>query len=78
MIKLIAVNMSGTYFRDEETYDKVRFKNIFKKMRGDNIKFVITSGMPFSKLKALFSKSNKCLLLRRMEPILFQKMMNYL
>lgn len=45
-IKLIAVDLDGTFLRDDKSYDKERFTRQFERMRKQNIHFVVASGNP--------------------------------
>lgn len=50
-MKLIAVDMDGTFLNDNNEYDEIRFKHIYDKMRLDNIRFVVASSNHPSYLK---------------------------
>lgn len=55
-MKLIAVDMDGTFLNDNNEYDEVRFKHIYDKMRLDNIRFVVASSNHPSYLKKFFAE----------------------
>ena len=44
MIKLIAVDMDGTFLRDDKSYDEEKFSGIYQKLEKKDIKFNIASG----------------------------------
>lgn len=54
MIKLIAVDLDGTFLRDDQTYDQERFKKIFSKIKKDKIKFVVASVNQYSQVNSQF------------------------
>lgn len=43
-IKMVAVDVDGTFMRSDYTYDQVRFDKIFKKMKEIGCHFVVASG----------------------------------
>ena len=43
-VKLIAVDMDGTFLSDAKTYNRPRFLNQYQRMREQNIRFVVASG----------------------------------
>lgn len=43
-IKLIAVDMDGTFLSDAKTYNRPRFLAQYQRMREQNIRFVVASG----------------------------------
>ena len=53
-IKLIAVDMDGTFLSDEKTYDRERFKRQYKQLKELGIHFVIASGNQLYRLHAYF------------------------
>lgn len=55
LIKLIAVDMDGTFLNDNKEYDKTRFAAQLKKMTERDIKFVVASGNQFYTLNNYFS-----------------------
>lgn len=54
-IKLIAVDMDGTFLNREMTYNKTRFAALYKKMKEQGIKFVAASGNPLPQLTYYFA-----------------------
>ncbi|KRL37861.1 Cof-type HAD-IIB family hydrolase [Liquorilactobacillus uvarum] len=54
-IKMIAVDMDGTFLNDHNTYDQERFKKIFKYLKQRGIHFVAASGSQFQRLQMQFS-----------------------
>lgn len=53
-IKMIAVDMDGTFLNDQKQYNTQRFKVLFDKMRSKNIKFVVASGNQYFQLRSFF------------------------
>lgn len=53
-IKMIAVDMDGTFLNDKKEYNFYRFKKIFKDMEDKNIKFVVASGNQYFQLRSFF------------------------
>ncbi|MCE4052110.1 Cof-type HAD-IIB family hydrolase [Bacillus sp. Au-Bac7] len=53
-IKLIAVDMDGTFLNNEMEYDKERFFKQYKKMKALGIHFVVASGNQYYQLKSFF------------------------
>ncbi len=54
MIKLIAVDMDGTFLTTQKTYDHARFAKIFAQLTARKIKFVVASGNQFAQLASFF------------------------
>lgn len=53
-IKLVAVDIDGTFVRSDYTYDVPRFKKILKKMNQAGCHFVVASGNQYYQLRDLF------------------------
>ncbi|QAT66203.1 HAD-IIB family hydrolase [Bacillus glycinifermentans] len=53
-IKLIAVDMDGTFLDDEIKYNKERFMKQYRELKARGIKFVVASGNPYYQLKSFF------------------------
>lgn len=53
-IKLVAVDIDGTFVRSDYTYDTVRFQNIFMRMKNAGCNFVVASGNQYYQLRDLF------------------------
>lgn len=53
-IKLVAVDIDGTFVRSDYTYDTVRFQNIFMRMKNAGCSFVVASGNQYYQLRDLF------------------------
>jgi HAD-superfamily hydrolase, subfamily IIB len=53
-IKLIAVDMDGTFLDDNMEYNRKRFSNLYQKMLAENIKFVVASGNQYYQLRSFF------------------------
>ncbi|KRL91540.1 Cof-type HAD-IIB family hydrolase [Lactobacillus kalixensis] len=56
MIKLVAVDMDGTFLRDDKTYDEDRFAKIYQRLTKNNIQFVVASGNQYFQLCSFFEK----------------------
>lgn len=54
MIKMVVVDMDGTFLRDDRTYDQERFSTLFKQMQDQQIRFVAASGSQFQRLQNEF------------------------
>lgn len=55
-IKMIAVDMDGTFLNKESTYDKERFLKIYQTLKERNIRFVVASGNPLKQLQGKFDE----------------------
>ncbi|WP_318503889.1 Cof-type HAD-IIB family hydrolase [Bacillus sp. T3] len=55
-IKLIAVDMDGTFLNDKMKYDYERFTNLYEKMKEKGIRFVVASGNQYYQLKSFFGE----------------------
>ncbi|MEG0367351.1 MAG: Cof-type HAD-IIB family hydrolase [Coprobacillus sp.] len=53
-IKMIAVDMDGTFLNNHSTYDKERFQKIYNVLKERRIHFVVASGNPYKQLQATF------------------------
>nr|WP_318000610.1 HAD hydrolase family protein [uncultured Faecalibacillus sp.] len=53
-IKLVAVDIDGTFVRSDYSYDVERFKRIWKKMKEVGCHFVVASGNQYYQLRDLF------------------------
>ncbi|MBO9483495.1 Cof-type HAD-IIB family hydrolase [Salinisphaera sp. G21_0] len=53
-IKLIAVDMDGTFLNDNKTYNRERFLEQFKTLKARGIRFVVASGNQYYKLRSYF------------------------
>lgn len=54
MIKLIAVDMDGTFLRDDKSYDEEKFTRIYQKLEKKDIKFTIASGNQYYQIATFF------------------------
>ncbi|USE36229.1 Cof-type HAD-IIB family hydrolase [Endozoicomonas sp. SCSIO W0465] len=54
VIKLIAVDMDGTFLKDNKTYNRERFLEQFKALKARGIRFVVASGNQYYKLRSYF------------------------
>ncbi|MEO1769235.1 FMN hydrolase/5-amino-6-(5-phospho-D-ribitylamino)uracil phosphatase [Enterococcus sp. 665A] len=55
-IKMIAVDMNGTFLNDQKTYNRQR---LFRQMQEKGIKFVVASGNQYDQLKSFFPDSHE-------------------
>lgn len=53
-IKMVAVDIDGTFVRSDYTYDVYRFQRIFSRMRQAGCHFVVASGNQYYQLRDLF------------------------
>ncbi len=58
-IKLVAVDMDGTFARDDYTYDIPRFQEILEWMRSVECQFVVASGNQYYQLRSHFPKDHE-------------------
>jgi len=54
MIKLIAVDMDGTFLNSMMDYNRERFKRLYKEMKEKGIHFVVASGNQYYQLRSFF------------------------
>lgn len=54
MTKLIAVDMDGTFLRDDKSYDKEKFAGIYQELKKRNIKFTVASGNQYYQIISFF------------------------
>ncbi|OKP77585.1 hypothetical protein A3844_29630 [Paenibacillus helianthi] len=53
-IKLIAVDMDGTFLDDKKNYNQKWFKQLYAVMKAKDVHFVVASGNQYYKLKSIF------------------------
>lgn len=53
-VKLIAVDMDGTFLTHDNQYDKERFMKQYEKMKEEGIHFVVASGNQYYQLRSFF------------------------
>ncbi|MGY4583642.1 hydroxymethylpyrimidine pyrophosphatase-like HAD family hydrolase [Ewingella americana] len=53
-VKLIAVDMDGTFLDDDKKYNKTRFLSQYAQLKQLGIKFVVASGNQYFQLKSFF------------------------
>ena len=53
-IKLVAVDVDGTFVRSDYSYDVPRFQKIFARMKAAGCRFVVVSGNQYYQLRDLF------------------------
>ena len=56
MIKLVAVDVDGTFIRSNYTWDEARFEKIFARMKKAGCNFVVASGNQYYQLREIFDK----------------------
>lgn len=56
MIKLVAVDIDGTFMRSNYTYDVPRFEKILARMTAAGCNFVVASGNQYYQLRNIFDK----------------------
>lgn len=56
MIKLVAVDIDGTFMRTDYTYNVELFEKIFARMKELNCNFVVASGNQYYQLREIFKK----------------------
>ncbi|MBZ2399666.1 Cof-type HAD-IIB family hydrolase [Erwinia amylovora] len=54
MIKMIAVDMDGTFLDDKKTYNKARFLPLYQQLKQRDIKLVVASGNQYYQLISFF------------------------
>jgi hydroxymethylpyrimidine pyrophosphatase-like HAD family hydrolase len=55
-VKIIAVDMDGTFLNEEKQYNKARFLKQYQQLQQRGIHFVVASGNQLSTLKITFLK----------------------
>lgn len=53
-VRLIAVDMDGTFLDDQMSYDRTRFARLHRVMRERGIRFVVASGNQYFQLRSFF------------------------
>ena len=53
-VKLVAVDVDGTFVRSDYTYDVPRFRRILERMKKAGCNFVVASGNQYYQLRDLF------------------------
>ena len=53
-LKLVAVDIDGTFARTDYTYDIPRFKAVLSRMKAVDCQFVVASGNQYYQLRSLF------------------------
>lgn len=53
-VKLIAVDMDGTFLDDSKNYNRARFAKQYARMKEQGIRFVVASGNQYFQLKSFF------------------------
>ena len=55
-IKMIAVDMDGTFLNRQSKYDHERFLKVYEQLKQKNIRFVVASGNPYKQLQGNFEE----------------------
>lgn len=64
MIKVVAVDMDGTFLNPDNDYDRQKFEVIFSKLEEKGIKFIVASGNQYYQIRSFFpNKDNKIIYL---------------
>ncbi|WP_312837048.1 Cof-type HAD-IIB family hydrolase [Pantoea sp.] len=53
-VKMVAVDMDGTFLDDQKRYNTARFQRLYHQLRERGIKFVVASGNQYYQLKSFF------------------------
>ncbi|WP_281384440.1 HAD hydrolase family protein [Listeria portnoyi] len=53
-IKLIAVDMDGTFLNNDQDYNRERFNRQYTELKKRDIRFVVASGNQYYQLKSFF------------------------
>lgn len=53
-VKLIAVDMDGTFLKSDNTYDEARFKKVYDELKKQGICFTVASGNQYFQLRDFF------------------------
>lgn len=53
-IKMIAVDMDGTFLNSQKEYDRTHFQQLYRMLKTRDIKFVVASGNQYYQLKSFF------------------------
>lgn len=53
-IKMVVVDMDGTFLNSDNDYNRTRFEALYKQMQARDIKFVVASGNQYYQLKSFF------------------------
>lgn len=56
MIKLIAVDMDGTFLDSDKEYNRERFMKLYSRIKEHGIKFVVASGNQYYQLRSFFEE----------------------
>ncbi|MPM23903.1 5-amino-6-(5-phospho-D-ribitylamino)uracil phosphatase YbjI [bioreactor metagenome] len=58
-VKLIAVDMDGTFLKSDQDYNRERFRKIYSQIQRKKIRFVVASGNQYAQLKSFFPEIAK-------------------
>ena len=54
--KAVAIDMDGTFLRDDKSYDKKLFSELLNKMKEKDIHFIVASGNQFERTRLDFTE----------------------
>ncbi len=57
-VKILAVDMDGTFLNSKKQYNKARFLKQYEQLKQNNIRFVVASGNQLAKLVTYFPEIN--------------------
>ncbi len=58
-VRLVAVDMDGTFLRPDGTYDRERFRGLRRRMRDAGVLFVVASGNQYWQLRSFFDPADE-------------------
>ncbi len=58
-VRLVAVDMDGTFLRPDQTYDRERFLGLRERMRRAGVRFVVASGNQYWQLRSFFEPDDE-------------------
>lgn len=56
-VKLVAVDMDGTFLDDGKNYNRARFQRQYAQLKARGIRFVVASGNQYYQLRSFFPAS---------------------
>lgn len=58
-VRLVAVDMDGTFLRPDMTYDRERFLRLRRRMKDAGVRFVVASGNQYWQLRSFFEPADE-------------------
>lgn len=58
-VRMVAVDMDGTFLREDRTYDRPRFARLRARMDAAGVRFVVASGTHLTRLRAAFDRPDE-------------------